>query len=61
MVGFGGRDINGAVTLGMSVLEAVPEGSLRANTRLRMLRLVTEVGEGGAARGLVEAVSSRRA
>ncbi|MET9711264.1 hypothetical protein ACFW3Z_08450 [Nocardiopsis alba] len=45
----------------MSVLEAVPEGSLRANTRQRMLRLVTEVGDGGAVRGLAEAVRSRRA
>ncbi|WP_431889720.1 helix-turn-helix domain-containing protein [Nocardiopsis alba] len=55
------RDVDGAVALGMSVLEAVPEGSLRANTRQRMLRLVTEVGDGGAARGLAEAVRSRRA
>ncbi len=60
VVGFGGRDIDGAVALGMSVLEAVLEGSLRANTRQRMLRLVTEVGEGGAAHGLAEAVRSRR-
>ncbi|MFB8762358.1 hypothetical protein [Nocardiopsis alba] len=60
MVGFGSRDIDGAVVLGMSVLEAVPEGLLRVNTRQRMLRLVTEVGEGVVVHGLAEVVRSRR-
>ncbi|MEV2278386.1 hypothetical protein AB0I72_22640 [Nocardiopsis sp. NPDC049922] len=44
------RDALGATALGMSVLETVPDGCLRANTRTRLLRLVADLeGRHGAA------------
>ncbi|WP_431872758.1 helix-turn-helix domain-containing protein [Nocardiopsis eucommiae] len=50
------RDPRNASVLGMSVLETVPAGSLRANTRARLFHLVDDLDGHPAAGDLVEAL-----
>ncbi|MEU3017974.1 hypothetical protein ABZ635_11350 [Nocardiopsis sp. NPDC007018] len=50
------RDPQNASALGMSVLETVPAGSLRANTRSRLFRLVDDLDGHPAAEELGEAL-----
>ncbi|WP_116247600.1 hypothetical protein [Nocardiopsis sp. FIRDI 009] len=52
------RDAGSAVALGMSVLEAVLAGSLRANTRSRLFRLVEDLDGHPAAGELTDALGA---
>jgi hypothetical protein len=51
------RDAQSAAALGMSVLEAVPAGSLRENTRVRLRKLVTDLGTHSGAADLRDALT----
>ncbi|MFI6575653.1 hypothetical protein ACIBFB_07610 [Nocardiopsis sp. NPDC050513] len=52
------RDAPSATALGMSVLEAVPDGCLRANTRTRLLRVAADLEGHPAAAGLADALGT---
>jgi hypothetical protein len=53
------RDGESAAALGMSVLEAVPTGSMRANNVTRLQRLVADLGGHSGGGVLADAVRAR--